>query len=77
MNMGGGHRITVNELIGHLRGITRSTSEVLFSNKQIGDAKHTLADVGLAERKIRYRPEISIEKGLGMFVDWYRNNGSM
>ena len=72
MNVGGGHRITVNDLIAHLREITGSASEVVYSDKQKGDAEHTLADTSLAEKLVGYRPEVSIRDGLGRFVEWYR-----
>lgn len=72
MNVGGGHRITVNDLIAHLQEITGSASEVVYSDKQKGDAEHTLADTSLAGRLVGYRPEVSIRDGLGRFVEWYR-----
>jgi UDP-glucose 4-epimerase len=71
MNVGGGHRITVNDLIGHLREITGSESEVVYSDKQKGDAEHTLADTSLARKLVGYRPETTIENGLKKFVAWY------
>lgn len=74
MNVGGGHRITVNDLIAHLREITGSASEVVYSDRQKGDAEHTLADTSLAEKLVGYRPEISILEGLGRFVMWYRQH---
>jgi len=73
MNVGGGHRITVNDLIAHLREITGSMSEVVYSDKQKGDAEHTLADTSLARELVGYRPEVSIQDGLGRFVAWYRS----
>jgi glycosyltransferase involved in cell wall biosynthesis len=73
MNVGGGHRITVNDLIAYLREITGSVSEVVYSDKQRGDAEHTLADTSLARELVDYRPEVSIQDGLGRFVAWYRS----
>lgn len=71
MNIGGGHRITVNDLIAHLREITGSTSKVMYSDKQKGDAEHTLADVELARSLVGYAPETTIADGLRRFVEWY------
>lgn len=73
MNIGGGNRITVNELIRHIREITGSVSEVMYSDKQKGDAEHTLAGVGLAWKMIEYEPDVSIDGGLAKFVKWYRD----
>jgi UDP-glucose 4-epimerase len=74
MNVGGGHRITVNDLIAHLREITGSASEIVYSDKQKGDAEHTLADTALARELVGYRPKVSIREGLGRFVEWYRGD---
>lgn len=71
MNVGGGHRITVNDLIAHLREITGSESEVVYSDRQKGDAEHTLADTSLAGKLVGYRPEVPIREGLGRFARWY------
>ncbi|MCM2465671.1 SDR family oxidoreductase [Methanoculleus oceani] len=74
MNVGGGHRITVNDLIAHLREITGSESEVVYSNRQKGDAEHTLADTSLARKLVGYRPEVPIGEGLSRFARWYMQN---
>jgi UDP-glucose 4-epimerase len=76
MNVGGGQRITVNDLIAHLRKITGSASEVMYSDKQKGDAEHTLADVGRARELVGYRPEVSIGEGLDRLVEWHRSDGN-
>ncbi|WP_273277822.1 SDR family oxidoreductase [Methanothrix soehngenii] len=76
MNIGGGQKITVNDLIAHLRKITGSTSEVMHSNKQKGDAEHTLADVGRAKELVEYSSEVSIGEGLDRFVEWHRSDGN-
>jgi UDP-glucose 4-epimerase len=75
MNVGGGHRITVNDLIAHLREITGSASEVVYSDRQKGDAEHTLADTLLAGELVGYRPEVSVEVGLAEFARWFRDCG--
>jgi nucleoside-diphosphate-sugar epimerase len=63
----------VTDLIGRLREITGSASEVVYSDRQKGDAEHTLADTGLARELVGYRPEINIEEGLSRFVEWHRS----
>ena len=76
LNVGGGQRITVNDLIAYLREITGCTSKVAYSNKQKGDAEHTMADVGRAKEVVGYMPEVSIGEGLGRFVEWHRSDGN-
>lgn len=72
MNVGGGHRITVNDLIAHLRDITGSASDVVYSDKQKGDAEHTLADISLARELVRYKPETTIKEGLSLYTMWHK-----
>ena len=75
INIGGGNRISVNDLICHLMKITESSSEIIYSDKQKGDVEHTLANISFAKDLIEYNPEISIEEGLSRFVDWFKLKG--
>lgn len=72
LNIGSANRISVNDLIENLRSITGSTSDVINSGKQKGDAENTLADVDFGNELIGYTPLFDIEKGLNKFVDWFR-----
>ena len=74
MNIGSGNRISVNDLAKNLKEILESSSEIKYDEVQKGDAKHTLADVGLAKRLVGYEPSVSIEEGLKRFVVWFQAN---
>ena len=74
-NIGGTNRISINDLVNHLKKIIVSDSEVIYSTEQKGDAEHTLADVGLAKQLINYKPNVDIIEGLNKFVDWYKESG--
>jgi UDP-glucuronate 4-epimerase len=43
---------------------------------QPGDARRTFADVTRAREALGYAPEIPIEKGIPLFVDWFRREGA-
>lgn len=75
LNIGGGNRISINDLIENLRSITDSKSEVISADKQKGDAEDTLANVNLGNNMIGYSPIFGINKGLNKFVDWFRIEG--
>ena len=77
LNIGGGNRISVNDLIENLRSITGSTSEVINAGKQKGDTEDTLADVDLGNEMIGYKPLFNITKGLNKFVDWFKIEGDI
>lgn len=72
LNIGGGNRISVNNLIENLRFITGSTSEIINADKQKGDTEDTLANVDLGNNMIGYTPLFNINKGLNKFVDWFK-----
>ena len=77
LNIGGGNRISVNDLIENLRLITGSTSEVINAGKQKGDTEDTLACVDLGNKLIGYKPLFNINKGLNKFVDWFKIEGDI
>ena len=77
LNIGGGNRISVNDLIENLRSITDSTSEVINAGKQKGDTEDTLANIDLGNKLIGYKPLFNINKGLNKFVDWFKNEGDI
>lgn len=70
INIGSGNRISVNELIEHLRSIIGMKATLTYGEARKGDAEHTLADVSLAKKLIGYRADVNIEEGLRKFVKW-------
>lgn len=77
LNIGGGNRISLNDLIENLRTITGSTSESINIVKQTGDTEDTLANIDLGNKLIGYKPLFNINKGLNKFVDWLKNEGDI
>ncbi len=70
-NVGGGTRITINELARKIIEITESRSKIIYSQNVKGDAEHTLADVSKAEKELDWKPKISIDDGLRKFIGWF------
>ena len=48
------------------------TAEKEFLPMQPGDVYQTYADVSELERDFDFKPETTIEEGLGKFVAWYK-----
>ena len=48
------------------------TAEREFLPMQAGDVYQTYADVSELERDFDFKPETTIEEGLGKFVAWYK-----
>jgi len=72
MNVGGGERHTVLELVDILCELTGEASEPEFAPARPGDVRHSLADTSRARQLIGYRPRVDFREGLRRTVDWFR-----
>ncbi len=69
-NIGGGSRVSVNqvlEIIGRVAG-RRPTVNVDAAQK--GDMRHTYADTTLARADLRFAPSVTLEQGLAAEYRW-------
>ena len=73
-NVGGGSRISVNELIKIMEDITEKKANMKYVEKQKGDVGDTLADVNKAKKELGWIPKVKIEEGLKKFVEWFTSN---
>lgn len=72
VNIGGGSRITLNELISRTQEVVGKKALIRYAEEQKGDARDTLADVSKAQRLLGWSPGVGIDQGLTRYVDWYR-----
>ncbi len=70
VNVGGGRRVTLNEVLDLIEGITGRRLRVVRAPSQPGDARHTGADGARAEALLGYRPEVDLENGLAREAAW-------
>lgn len=73
-NVGGGTRISVNELIKTIEKVTGKKAIIRYIEKQKGDVADTLAETDKIE-KLGWEPKVEIQEGIGNFVEWYRKKG--
>lgn len=71
-NIGGGSRISVNELINEIEKIVGNKAKIKSIEKQKGDVRDTLADVNKAKKELGWMPMINIYKGLEKYIKWYK-----
>ena len=72
-NIGGGARVTVNEVIKMLEEIIGNHALVKHIEKQKGDVRHTSADIRKAQEKLGYQPSVAIQQGLELQTKWIAN----
>ena len=70
INVGGGRRVTVNEVLDLIGRLTGRRLRVERAPAQAGDARHTGADGTRAEALLGYRPEVQLEDGLAEQAHW-------
>jgi len=79
-NVALGHRTTLNELFRSLQTSLRNKDAALPEQTPIyrdfrpGDVRHSLADISKAQRLLGFAPSHSIQAGLDLAMDWYRQN---
>lgn len=64
-NVGTGKGTSVNQLIGMLGRIARVEPRVEHAPPRTGELSHSVLDPARIERELGWRPEISLEEGLG------------
>jgi UDP-N-acetylglucosamine 4-epimerase len=75
-NVAAGARTSLNQLFALIRdGLAEHqvhyAHEPLFAEFRAGDVRHSLADVGKAERLLGYRPTHAIDQGITEALPWY------
>ena len=70
INVGGGRRVTVNEVLDLIARYTGRRLRIERAPAQAGDARHTGADGTRAEALLGYRPEVALEEGLADEAAW-------
>jgi UDP-N-acetylglucosamine 4-epimerase len=79
-NVALGQRTTLNELFHFLQSSLRQKDAALPEQKPTyrdfrpGDVRHSLADISKAQRLLGFAPSHSIQAGLDLAMDWYRQN---
>lgn len=69
-NIGGGSRVSVNQVLNIVAGVTGRPVEVRREPKQKGDMRDTYADTSRARAEIGFAPSVTIEEGLRAEYEW-------
>ena len=71
-NLGGGSRISVNEVLKMLGEIMNQKLDLRYAEKQKGDMRHTFASTENAQADFGYKPGISLKEGLTSEYTWLK-----
>jgi UDP-glucose 4-epimerase len=74
MNIGSTDNIDIATLAEVVRDEIDPSLEINYTEAREGDAEHTHADISKANELIDYEPTRDIRKGVGDFIEWYKQN---
>lgn len=74
INLGESNTIELRGLIDLIASATGKTPKLRRQPVPVGDVKATYADIAKAKRLLNYNPSFPIERGIPVFVEWYRKN---
>ena len=74
VNLGESKTVELRELIRLIADATGREPKLKRMPMQPGDVRATYADISKAKRLLGYNPGFPIEKGIPIFVEWYRDN---
>ncbi len=69
-NIGGGSRVSVNDVVAMIARVTGRTPQITVDPVQKGDMRHTYADTSLARADLGYAPTVGLEEGLAAEHQW-------
>jgi nucleoside-diphosphate-sugar epimerase len=71
-NIGGGSRVTVNDVLEIIGRVTGRKPIVSVEQDQKGDMRHTYADTELARIDLGFAPSVNLEQGLAAEHAWLK-----
>ena len=71
-NVGGGSRISVNELAEAVIRVSGTSGRIKHVAERPGDIRHSCADISRARHGIGWEPEVPLKTGLEITYDWYK-----
>jgi UDP-glucose 4-epimerase len=64
INVGSGEETTVNDVVRHVLDITGAKPEIVMNQTHDSGPSRMCADLALAEKKLAYKPRVSLREGL-------------
>jgi nucleoside-diphosphate-sugar epimerase len=71
-NVGGGERVSVNEVLGMIEDVSGRRLDVAREAPQKGDMRDTFADTTAAQRDLGFHSTVTLREGLAREWDWIR-----
>jgi UDP-glucose 4-epimerase len=74
VNIARGREVSINELAVMIANkLGKKDIKPVYEQKRPGDVIRHYADISKAKKLFNFSPEIDIEKGTGLFIDWFHS----
>jgi len=73
-NLGESQTVKLADLIALIESALGKKAIINRQPLQPGDVPITFADISKARARLGYNPQVKVEKGIPLFVDWFRKN---
>jgi len=73
-NLGEAQTVKLSGLIALIENALGKKAVIDRQSLQPGDVPVTFADISKARKMLGYNPQVKVEKGIPLFVDWFRKN---
>ena len=73
-NIAYGGRETLNNLYNKLCKLLNKDIKPIYKEERAGDIRHSNADVSKAKKLLGYNPDYSMDRGLELTIEWYKEN---
>ena len=73
-NIGTGEETNINTVFEIIKEKTKSECKKTYSPLKKGETQRSCLDCSRAKKQLKWQPEYSLEKGLMLTIDWFKNN---
>jgi len=74
VNLSSGQDTSIREVVEILQRVTGFSGEIVWDTSRLEGQARRRFDISKAENELGYRPKTSLEDGIRLTVDWYRQN---
>jgi len=74
INIASGSEISINKLVRLIAERMGDNKTVVYEKERPGDVRRFIASINLARDLINFKPRISLEEGLKLTIEWYKQS---
>ena len=71
-NLGSNKPQPLLQLVNLLEVLCGKKAKIIKKKMQLGDVRHTYANIKESKKDLKFKPKINLEQGLEQFVNWYK-----